>query len=281
MTTSYKIRKVFTNNIVRAIDINQQDVFLIGKGIGFNRKAADIISSNSVETIFVLKNQQEKELYKQLLLTTSPKLIDIANDMISYIQKNVDKPLNEHIHIALTDHIAFLVRRCKMGIPVENPFMYETQSLYPKETKIAQHIVEMLNERLQIQIPKGEIGFITLHIISSVSNETIANMQKTTRLITKLTNVIEKQFESPLDYHSLNYTRLVTHLRFAVERIQRGEVMKTPDEFDDILKERYPQCYALAWKLVTIMQHDLNKKVDPSEAIYLSIHLYRFGTETI
>lgn len=279
MTTSYKIKKVITNNILRAVDFNDQEVILIGKGIGYQRKAADIISSNSVENIFVLKDKQEKELYNQLLQTTSPKLINIANMIVDYIQNHVDKPLNEHIHIALTDHIAFLVRRCKMGIPVENPFIYETECLYPKEMEIAQHVIKMLSEQLNVEIPNGEVGFITLHIVSSMTNETITNMQKVTLLINKLTDIIEQHLPYTIDRKSLNYTRLVTHLRFAVERILRGEVMKTPDEFDEILKNKYPQCYALAWKLVKIMQNELKKEVNGSEAIYLSLHLYRFDTE--
>ena len=43
--------------------------------------------------------------------------------------------LNEHIHIALTDHIAFSFKRVKQGYDITNPFMLETKSLYPKRIR--------------------------------------------------------------------------------------------------------------------------------------------------
>lgn len=274
--TSYKIKKVITNNILRALDINDTEVILIGKGIGFNKKANDIVPSNGVENLFVLQDSQEKGLYEQLLRSTSPKLISIANEAIDYIQHHVDKPLNDHIHIALTDHISFMVRRCKMGIPVENPFSLETENLYPKEAKIAANVVDYISQELNLPIPRGEIGFITLHIVSSLTNDSLFKTKKLTYLVSKLTEVIEDQLMIQLDRTDLNYTRLVTHLRFAIERAYKGEVLSYVPELDEILKKQYSECYSLAYKLIKIMQNELNKKMSSSEIIYLAMHLYRF-----
>ena len=277
MSTSYKIKKVITNNIIQALDINDHEVILIGKGIGFGKKSKDLISSYNVDNTFILKNEQETNLYKRLLTTSSPRLIEISQDVITYIQSCTDKPLNEHIHIALTDHIAFLVRRCKMGIPIDNPFIYETESLYPKETEIAQHVIEMLNEQLSIQIPPNEIGFITLHIISSVTNTQISDIQKTNILIEKLIRVIEKQMNFTITRSTLVASRLITHLRFAIERVQRGEFMEVPSSMKEMMKKTYPECYSLSIKLITIMQNDLKKKINSSEAVYLSLHIYQLA----
>lgn len=259
--------------------MNDNEVILIGKGIGYGKKAKDYVSSNKVENTFVLRDEHETQLYKQLLQSTSAKLIDLSSEVIAYIQEQFDKPLNEHIHIALTDHIAFLVRRCKMGLPIDNPFICETSVLYPRETAVAEKVIEMLEDHLSITIPKGEVGFITLHIISSISNIGVSDVQRITALITRLTEVIESHIMIPLEKDSLNYARLVTHLRFAIERIERGETVESPGELMDVIQNTYPQCYALAVKLVRILQHELHKKVDKSETFYLALHLYRFGTE--
>lgn len=280
MATSYKVIKVVNNNIVRARDINDSEVILIGKGVGFSKKANDYISSVHVEDTFILRDKKETSLYKQLLQTTSPKLIDLSNEVIAYIQKNTDKPLNEHIHIALTDHIAFLVRRCKMGIPIDNPFLYETSNLYPKETQIAKNVIEMLNYRLNLEIPEGEVGFITLHIISSVTNMHISDIQSSNMLIKQLVEIIEKQVKFPLNKKTLVYSRLMTHLRFAIERISRGETIKTPLEFESVVEDTCPECYALALKLTAVMQNELKKHVNKSEAVYLSLHIYQLITKS-
>lgn len=280
MATSYKVIKVVNNNIVRARDINDSEVILIGKGVGFSKKTNDYISSVHVEDTFILRDKKETSLYKQLLQTTSPKLIDLSNEVISYIQKNTDKPLNEHIHIALTDHIAFLVRRCKMGIPIDNPFLYETSNLYPKETQIAKNVIEMLNYKLNLDIPESEVGFITLHIISSVTNMHISDIQSSNMLIKQLVGIIEKQVKFPLNKKTLVYSRLMTHLRFAIERINRGETIKTPLEFESVVEDTCPECYALALKLTAVMQNELKKHVNKSEAVYLSLHIYQLITKS-
>ena len=164
-----------------------------------------------------------------------------------------------------------------MGIPIDNPFIYETESLYPKETEIAQHVIEMLNEQLSIQIPPNEIGFITLHIISSVTNTQISDIQKTNILIEKLIRVIEKQMNFTITRSTLVASRLITHLRFASERVQRGEFMEVPSSMKEMMKKTYPECYSLSIKLITIMQNDLKKKINSSEAVYLSLHIYQLA----
>ncbi len=275
MSTAYKIIKVITNNIVRAQDINGSEVILIGKGIGFGKHAHDLVSSCSVENTFILKDKKETSLYKQILQTTSPKLIELSNEIILYIQQRTNKPLNEHIHIALTDHITFLVRRCKMGVPIDNPFIYETNNLYPKETQLAREIIQILEDRLNLKIPDSEVGFITLHIISSITNMHISDIQISNALISDLIKIIERQIESPINRQTLVFSRLVTHLRFAIERINRGEVMKTPLEFESLVESTYPKCYALALKLTAVMQNELKKSVDKTEAIYLALHIYQ------
>lgn len=281
MSTSYKIIKVITNNIIQASDINDQEIILIGKGIGFGKKSNDLISSYNVDTTFLIKNESETSLYKRLLMTTSPRLIEISQDVITYIQTCTDKPLNEHIHVALTDHIAFLVRRCKMGIPIDNPFLYETKSLYPKETEVARHVIDLLNEKLSIDIPENEIGFITLHIISSVTNTQISDIQKTNILIEKLIRVIEQQMDFSIDRTTLVASRLITHLRFMIERIQRNEHMEVPSSMKSMMKESYPECYSLSVKLIKIIQNDLKERINSSEAVYLSLHLYQLAKKSV
>lgn len=275
MSTAYRVIKTVTNNIVFAHDINNSEIILIGKGVGYGKKVNDYISSANVDNIFVLKDKKETSLYKDLLLTTSPKLIDICTDVISFIQSKTKKQLNEHIHIALTDHIAFLVRRCKMGIPIDNPFTYETSNLYPEETEIAKDVVNILDNRLNLDIPSSEVGFITLHIISSVTNSNISDIQQSNILISKLIDIIETQIESSINKSSLIYSRLITHLRFAIKRITRGEILKTPLEFESLVENQCPECYSLALKLTVVMQHELKMPVDKTEAIYLALHIYQ------
>ena len=277
MAKAYKAQEIITNNIVRATDKSGGEVLLIGKGIGYNRHKNDLISEKAAHNIFALKDEQEQALYKQLIRTTSPSLIELVNNVIDFIQDNVNESINEHIHIALTDHISHMVRRCKLGVPLSNPFELEIENLYPKEYGIAKEVVEKLAEELAISIPKGEISFITPHIVSALSSESLAEVSRHTQLILKLVKIIEDNLMCTLDRKSLNYVRLVTHIRFAIERVERNEKLDVPEEFACILEKQYKELYALAYKLVKIMQTELRKEIEPSEIVYLTIHLYQFA----
>lgn len=273
---TYKIFRVVSNNLVRAQDQNGNEVILTGKGIGFNAHRNDLISSARVENIFVLKDEREADLYNQLIENNSARLLEIVNACIIYIQSNFDKPLNDHIHVALSDHIAFLVKRYKLGIPIENPFGYETDVMYPKESMVAKQVVQMLNQQLHLDIPEGEASFIALHIISSLSDSSIMDLQKSTQLIGQVMKVLQKHLNIEIDKSSLNYARLLTHLRFMLKRLTDHEELQIPKEMEVVLKQQYPVCYNLAWKMCKIIQNKLQAPVAENEIVCLSLHLYRF-----
>ncbi|EPZ39010.1 transcriptional antiterminator [Anoxybacillus ayderensis] len=201
--------------------------------------------------------------------------IGLMNDIIYHIRKRTNSPLNEHIHVALTDHILFAMKRLEQGMDIKNPFLVETKSLYPLEYDVATEVVNMLNDRLHIQLPEGEIGFIALHIHSALTNHQLSEVNQHSQLISRLVSVVEEQLDIRIDRESIHYLRFVRHLRYAIERVKKGEKIEEPKKLSNILKETYPLCYNLSWKLIKIMQQTLQLPVDEAEAVYLTLHLQR------
>ncbi|ETT73706.1 MULTISPECIES: glucose PTS transporter transcription antiterminator GlcT [Bacillus] len=275
MSNYLEIKKVLNNNVIIASHQEHEEVVVIGKGIGFGKKAKDVLEQEQIEKMFVLKNERDREQYKLLVPHISEKLIELMNDIMLYIQGKAKSPLNEHIHIALTDHISFAIKRLKQGLTIDNPFLVETKMLYPKEYEIAEGVVELLNSRLQITLPEGEIGFIALHIYSSLTNSDLSSVNQNSRLIAQLVSLIETNLQITLDQESIHYLRLIRHLQYAIERVKKGEKVEESQSFADLLKAEYPVCYNLAWKLVKVMQKELQLPVYEAESIYLTMHLQR------
>ncbi|CAG9610935.1 PtsGHI operon antiterminator [Bacillus rhizoplanae] len=275
MNNCLEIKKVLNNNVIIAAHPEHEEVVVIGKGIGFGKKAKEMLQVEQIEKMFVLTNEREREQYKLLVPHVSEKLIELMNDLMFYIQDRVDTPLNEHIHIALTDHIAFAIKRLKQGFTVDNPFLVETKVLYPNEYKIAEEVVELINARLNIHLPEGEIGFIALHIYSSITNSEVSSINQNSRLIAHLVSLIEENLQIVLDKESIHYLRLVRHLQYAIERVKNGEQVEESQHLADLLKAEFPECYNLAWKLVKVMQKELQLPVYEAESIYLTMHLQR------
>jgi transcriptional antiterminator len=277
---SFQIKKVLNNNVLIASHPDYDEVVLIGKGIGFGKKKGDIIEQTAVEKWFILKNEREQEQYKRMLPELDEEFIGVMNDVMQHIKGRVNAPLNEHIHVALTDHISFAIRRIKQGLDLKNPFLIETKSLYPLEYEIAKEVVAMLNEKLDVELPEGEVGFIALHIHSGISEHSLSEVNQHSQLIVKLIEIAENQLNIVIDSESVHYLRFIRHLRYAIERVKKGERVEEPKTLSKILKKEYPLCYNVSWKLVKVMQQTLQMPVDEAEVIYLTLHLQRLATKS-
>ena len=271
----YEVQKSLNNNVLIAADINGNEVVLIGSGIGFGKKPGEPIDSEQVEKMFVLNDPKKQAQYKQLLSTIDDETIKTLISVVEVIRDRAGMPLNENIHIVLTDHLAFAINRMKQGLMIRNPFLLETKALYPDEYKIAEEVTELVNEKLHIVLPKGEVGFIALHIHSAIENKNVSELAAHSRLIVQLIEIIEEQFNKEIDRNSIDYTRLIRHLRYAIERMVRGEKVNEPKAITRVLKTEYPLSYNLAWKLIKVMQQTLQVEVYEGEAVYLSLHLQR------
>ncbi len=275
MWESFIIKKILNNNVLIATHDSYKEVVLIGKGIGFGKKSGDEITPQLAEKVFKLENEKEQEQYKKLVPHVDETIIEIMNEAIHHIKQFVDTPLNEHIHVALTDHISFAIKRIQQGMEMSNPFLIETKTLYPLEYKIAHDVVDIINDKVGISLPEGEVGFIALHIHSAIVNKNISEVNKHSQLINTLIQLIETGLKIKIDKESVHYLRLIRHLRYAIERVKNGEVVKEPEKLALVLKEEYPLCYNLSWKVIKVMQQSLQLPVYEAEAVYLTMHLQR------
>jgi transcriptional antiterminator len=270
-----EVEKVLNNNVLIAKHEGYGEVVLIGKGIGFNAKKGDFIANDIAEKMFVLKGEKEQEQYKMLLPYLEGNMLDTIISAIELIRNRTNSFLNEHIHVALTDHILFAINRLMKGMAIRNPFLMETKALYPFEYEVARDVVVLLNEETNVELPEGEIGFIALHIHSAMMNKDLSQVNQHSQLIGILTSTIEDTLKVDIDKESVHYMRLVRHLRYTIERVLRQERVQEPEKIALLLKEEYPLCYNLSWKLIKIMQQTLKKPVDDAEAVYLTMHLQR------
>lgn len=272
---TYLIKKALNNNVLIATDVSGNEVVLIGRGIGFGKKSGEPIIQEKVEKLFVLNDPKEQEQYKQLLSTLDEETLKVLISAVEIIQARADMPLNEHIHVALTDHLVFAVSRMRRGMAIRNPFLLETKALYPDEYKIAAEVTAMVNKQLTVALPEGEIGFITLHIHSALVNKDVRDLTRHSELMVRLVKMIEEQLEVVIDKDSIDYMRLIRHLRFTIERVVRGERIAEPKKMTSLLKTEYPVCYNLAWKMIKVIQQTLQMEIYDAEAVYLTLHLQR------
>src|SRR5690625_4461520 len=273
------VKKGLNNNVLIAINSRDEEVVLIGKGIGFHHKKDDSISGDSVEKLFVLRNEKEQKHYKELMPHIDEETLNTIITSTEIIRKKSNTILNEHVHVALTDHLVFAINRLARGLSIKNPFLSETKVLYPFEYEIAAEVVDFINQSIEINLPEGEIGFIALHIHSAITDKDIAEINRYSQLVTLMIETIEDQLRITIDKDSIDYIRLVRHIRYTIERVVNGEKLEEPEKIASLLKNEYPVCYNLSWKLMKIMQQTLKKPVYEAESVYLTMHLQRLNNK--
>lgn len=272
---SLHVKKALNNNVIIGHHPDHGEVVVIGKGIGFNAKSGDQISLKSIEKLFILTNEQERKQYIQLLPEIDEKLIEVIGEVVMHISQKTQTELNEHIHIALTDHIAFALKRLEQDIVFHNPFLFETQEIYPVEFEFAKYAIDLIHEKMGVDLGEDEIGFVALHIHSGLTNRHINEVREHTQLIADLVGLIEQELEFTIDKTSLDFSRLLTHLRFAIERVRRGEQVSDMGKLESILEQEYPTLHTLAVKLTKLMETRLSLAVYQAEVSYLIVHLHR------
>lgn len=273
--SSIQVAKALNNNVIIAHHPEHGEVVVIGKGIGFNRKTGDAIPLEAVEKMFILTSRYEQEQYKQLVPHVDEQLIEIIGEIVTYISRKTQTELNEHIHIALTDHLAFAIKRAEQDLAFHNPFLYETKEIYPVEYELAEYAIRLIHQNLEVDLGEDEIGFVALHINSAMTNRHISEVRGHTQLIADLVDVVESELKFTILRNTLDYSRLLTHLRFAIERIRRGEQVGEVEKLDCLLKQEYPVLYGVAEKLTLMMEQRLNQPVYRAEVSYLTMHLHR------
>ncbi|MFC0471161.1 glucose PTS transporter transcription antiterminator GlcT [Halalkalibacter kiskunsagensis] len=271
------VKKVLNNNVLVAEHPDYEEVVLIGKGLGFGKKAGELVAGEQAEKFFVLKEAKEQEQYKQLLDYVDEHFIGLMNDIIEMVEERFSVQLHEHIHIALTDHLYYAIKRVKQGLDLKNPFLPETELAYPKEFSVATELIDYLSDKLELEIPPGEIGFVALHIHSALTRRSLKEVNRHTQLIAELVQVIEKSLQLQIDRKDVNYLRLVRHLHHVIERINKGQYFDNQETLKNVLQAEYPICYNLSWKLMKIMQQTLKKTIPEAEAVYLTLHLQRLS----
>lgn len=268
------ILKVFNNNIV-LVNSDESEKILFAKGIGFGKKPGQIISAgSSIDKVFVIENEENISDLKNLVNTIDADFFAACEEAIYEISKMVDSELNERIHIGLIDHLFFAVKRLKNNEQIENPFLIETQTLYPKEYNLAELVSKMIENHSKISIPAGEIGFITLHIHSALNDGKISSVVKNTNLMNDIVKYAEKELGYSIPKNSLDYARFCTHVKFAIQRIMSDNTVD--NDLTSIIKNTYSASYAISEGIARIIEGYIGIIVSEGEIASLTIHVERF-----
>lgn len=272
----FHVLRVIGNNVVMVQGGKKnKEYVIIGKGIGFALKDAGVIDGKDprIEKLFRLEDREEWSQYQILLEDIDPKVMKITDEIISDIAREFPGTLNDKIYLALPSHIQFTIVRLRGGMDIVNPFLEETRMTFPKEFEIAYKAADKIGAEFGVHIPEDEVGFLTYHVYSAVSNVPVGQLVKASNIVSDLMEMIRRERNIHFEQGSMNHVRLMVHLRFSIERILQGSLIDNP--FVKHIRKEFKEEYKLAQKMGKIMQSKLSVDVPEEEICFLAMHLRR------
>ena len=203
---------------------------------------------------------------------------DENRNLFNKIQKIIDEmdfgedyymPYVTFKNLVIHIYIAILRIKQKKFINLSQEFEKKVTSY--KEYKIATKIVNELEEKLEIKIPKDELVYITTHLIAK---NTIRDQEKISTEILELSQEIideiyrisKYDFRANIDF----FFSLAIHLGPLINRIKYGFNMKNPI-LDDIKENKIP--YLLATIGANVINEKYQTKLSEDEIGYIALHI--------
>lgn len=270
--SEYIVQKVLSNNIIKCQKVGEdEDCIVQGNGIGFQRKRGDLIPREMIEKIYFKRDEKKINQYLDLVEKCDSALVDAVEEIIRRMEVRFGNVYDEYVHIALLDHLNFSLYRYRNHIEINNIFLEEYRLMYAEEYAFAKEMVVYINECFQVHLPESETGFITLHFHSALHKESVSKSALYMQIIAACINLIETQLMMKLDSGSIERMRLITHLKFALERADKKVELTNP--VLDSLRVQYPQTYEIALALAKMLKNEYAISLPEGELGYLMLHI--------
>ncbi|WP_250674255.1 BglG family transcription antiterminator LicT [Paraclostridium ghonii] len=269
------INKILNNNVVVILDENKKEQVVMGRGIAFKKRPGDTIDKKMVDKVFMLSDASMNNKFKELILDLPIEYIEVADDIIRYAKLNLGKKLSENLLISLSDHIRNAVERSRDGISIKNPIVWDIKTFYKDEFKIGLEGIKIIKEKINVELPTDEAGFIAIHIANSLMDESLTNMYDITKIMQEILNIVKYYLNIKFDEESVYFYRFTTHIKFFAQRLISRKTYE--DDDDDSLLEIIRLKYADAYKCVNKISEFIYKKykyiISNEEKLYLTIHI--------
>lgn len=271
------IEKIFNNNVVVALNDKGQEIVVMGRGLGFQKRSGDLIEQDKIEKVFTLSNKDMSDKFQQLVAEIPMEFMVISEQIINYAKVKLGKKLNDSIYISLTDHIHSAVERHRNGIELKNALLWDTKRLYKDEFAVGKEALKMIRDKFDIELPEDEAAFIALHIVNAQLNEEMPIVMNITKVMQEILNIVKYHFKIEFDEESLSYYRFTTHLKFFAQRLFNKKYYdeNKDNELFDMVKNKYSNSYQCTKKIQKFIEEKYTYELTKEEMLYLTIHIER------
>lgn len=277
------IKRILTNNAVVIDDENQQEKIVCGKGIAFKKRPGMEIDEMSINQTFILEGGGEYSRFEQLLKDVPLEYLELSSEIINMAKLEFAKKFKDNVIITLSDHLYVAIKRCREGMTISNPLLWDIKNFYEIEYDIGLRALELIKNKFHIQLPNDEAGFIALHIVNvELDEDNMDHIFQVTKVIQEIMTIVKYHFHAEFDTSNVYYYRFITHLKFFALRLLKDNQFNEDEENEllDVVKDKYCTSYECVLKIKDFLEKKYNYTLQEDEIVYLTIHFHRVVHKT-
>lgn len=281
-----RISRIYNNNVVLTVDHHGKESVMIGRGIAFGKRKGQLVDPSAVEQTFVPEQGMSGERLSMTLSEIPAEILSIATLLESKVRAEGALELSNSFILPLADHLHYAVVRARDGVRVEYPLAPEVTVLYPREVEYGRTVLQMVRERLQVELDPNEAIPLALHLVNAqFATADMSQAFRMTEVFAQVFEIIEASYERKINPDSMSAARFVTHLRYLFVRASRASANHAED--DEVsqpsllaaLRADAPRAYACAQKVLLVLQMQLKQSLTRDELTYLTIHIARLARD--
>jgi beta-glucoside operon transcriptional antiterminator len=269
-----KVIKKVNNNVAIAINDNNEEVFVVGKGVGFQKTPYELTETDMVEKIFVAP----KNIHMYDLLNSIPiEDIYLAEEVIKLGSDILGKTFNPNLLLTLSDHISFALVRNRESVSINNPLEWEVRTLYPDETRVGEAAVRLIEGKAGVKLPVAENTLIALHFVNAqVGSGEMSDTTKITTITGEILSIIKYAQKIDFQEDSIHFIRFATHIRYFIMRQMSGKSLKEENKpLYEMVKEKFPRELLCVEKIAAFLNNNYGWICNNDEKLYLILHIQR------
>ncbi|EMP64139.1 BglG family transcription antiterminator LicT [Streptococcus mutans] len=277
-----KIEKVFNNNVVQILGINNEEIIVMGKGLGFQKKPGDEVNQDLIEKRFILQNTNTDMVgeLSRVYVDLDSEEIDLVLEIIHQGQEKLGQTFDISLYIALADHLHYTIQRTREGLTLQNPLAWEVRKFYPEEFQLGKDTIELVKEKMKLQLADDEAASIALHFINAQKDGGLLEKNRLIfKIVSDILEIVRLHFGEVRDEESISYNRFITHVQYFAQRVANSLVQGKNDAFlYEQVKENYPHAFACTEKIKSYVESAYDFAMSRDEQVYLTIHIQRLET---
>ncbi len=272
-----RIEKVLNSSVILAQDPQKGECIILDKGIGYGRKPGEEVILSQEAKIFQPRQKGELDKLSELLESIDSTYLEAASLIIEYAKALLGETLDEHVYLALTDHLHFAAIRHEKGLILTNRIFWEIKSFYPREFRIGEYGLKVVKSVCGVELDPLEAANIAFHIINAEKkSKDDYNTGQATKMLDQILQIVSYSLSETPDENSLTYSRFLTHVQFFIQRFFNQTMLSDEDlGMYERVSKQYPDSFRVAEKIRQFLEQQYHQLIPDEETTYLAIHIHR------